>query len=354
MNASRAVLWSRAGTTFVSIGRFLPGLLLSLVLAVISTIIGRVLPIIGSAVPAVVLGAVVATVRHPTMIFVPGIAFTGRRVLQVAVVLLGLRLSLPEVVSVGAGSLPVMLATLAACLTVAYLAGRILRISGDLRTLIGCGTGICGASAIAAVAPVVGAESTAIAYSVSTIFVFNIAAVVVFPIIGHALSMSSQSFGLFAGTAVNDTSSVVAAASAFGSTAADYAVVVKLVRTLMIIPIVLALAILRGRHRARFDSGDVGPQRMTSRQALRLVPWFLIGFVLAAAVNSVGLVPSSSNGLITIVATFMISTAMAAIGMSADVGALRRTGARPLVLGAILWITVMTVSLGIEFATTGL
>src|SRR5262249_23326221 len=153
--------------------------------------------------------------------------------------------------------------------------GRAMRIDTDLRTLIGVGTAICGASAIAAVSPTIRAKSPAVAYAISTIFLFNIAAVLTFPPLGHLLGLSQHAFGLFAGTAVNDTSSVVAAASSYGSQAASYAVVVKLTRSLMIIPICLALAAMTS-HR------EQGAQRMTVGRTVRLIPWFLVGFLLVA------------------------------------------------------------------------
>jgi len=321
----------------------------------VSTAIGSAVPLVGSAVPAVVLGAAVAMVRTPRRQLVPGLEFAGTRVLQAAVVALGLRLSLHQVVTVGAGSLPVMLGTLAVCLLLARLVGRSLRIAGDLQVLIGCGTGICGASAIAAVAPAIGAAGADVAYAVSTIFVFNIAAVLVFPLIGHALGLSQHAFGLFAGTAVNDTSSVVAAAAAYGHPAADYAVVVKLVRTLMIIPIVLTLATVAGRRRAAAAPASVDSvaHSTTPVRAVRLVPWFLIGFLLAAAANTVGLVPSSATGPIATGSAFLISIALAGVGLTTDVAALRRTGPRPLLLGAVLWASVTLVSLGLQTITTG-
>jgi len=338
-----------------------PGLAAAVVLAIVSTAIGSVAPIIGSAVPAVVLGAVIATVRRPSARLTPGLTFAGQRVLQIAVVVLGLRLSLHQVVTVGARSLPVMLGTLVVCLLLAHLIGRALRIDGDLQALIGCGTGICGASAIAAIAPAIGAASADIAYAVSTIFVFNIAAVLVFPVIGHALGLSQHAFGLFAGTAVNDTSSVVAAASAYGHSAADYAVVVKLVRTLMIIPVVLVLATVTERRRTRSGDGRSGHQPRTKGptpavslgRIVRLVPWFLVGFLVMAGINTAGLVPGGATEPIATISTFLISIALAGIGLSTDVAALRRTGVRPLVLGAILWVTVTVVSLGLQAATTG-
>jgi uncharacterized integral membrane protein (TIGR00698 family) len=248
--------------------------------------------------------------------------------------------------------LPVMLGTLVVCLLAAWGIGRALGVVGNLRTLIGVGTGICGASAIAAVSPVIGAVSIEVAYAVSTIFLFNVAAVVVFPVVGHALGMSQHAFGLFAGTAVNDTSSVVAAASTYGAGAADSAVVVKLVRTLMIIPVVLGLAWLVGRRSdPATDPMTRTPPRWSPRRVTRLVPWFLIGFVLAAAVNSVGLVPGPAHPVIAAVAAFLITVALSAIGLSTDLAGFRRAGFRPLLLGGALWIVVSLSSLGLQALT---
>ena len=212
---------------------------------------GEYVPLVGSAVPGAVIGAVIAIAVKPGARLAPGLKWASTFVLQCSVVLLGAQLSIGEAARVGVSSLPVMLGTLAVCLGAAWLYGRLLGVPGDLRTLIGVGTGICGGSAIAAVSPVIEAASTDVAYAISTIFLFNIAAVLVFPLLGHALGMSQQSFGLFAGTAVNDTSSVVATATTYGAAATSHAVVVKLVRTLMIIPICLGLAALTARKRRR-------------------------------------------------------------------------------------------------------
>jgi uncharacterized integral membrane protein (TIGR00698 family) len=229
----------------------------------------------------------------------------------------------------------------------AQLVGRRLGIGSDLRTLIGVGTAICGASAIAAVSPIIRARSNQIAYAISTIFLFNIVAVLAFPPLGHALGMNQQAFGLFAGTAVNDTSSVVAAASVYGHSATEHAVVIKLVRTLMIIPICLALAGLVRRRDARADGGQAG-----SRLYLRtLVPWFLVGFLLMAAANSAKLVPTTAHAVLAQLSLFGITTALAAVGLSTDLAELRRTGPRPLLLGLILWVTVSVTSLLLQWAT---
>ncbi|MET9352920.1 putative sulfate exporter family transporter [Streptomyces sp. NPDC006617] len=231
--------------------------------------------------------------------------------------------------------------------------GRGLNTVGrDLRTLIGVGTSICGASAIAAVTPVIGAASAEVAYAVSTIFLFNVAAVLVFPVLGHLLDMSQQAFGLFAGTAVNDTSSVVAAAATYGDEAGQYAVVVKLTRTLLIISICLWLAALTKRRALAADIG--GPGAGARLNVLKLVPWFLVGFLLTALVNTLGLIPSRAHPGLTTLCVFMITVALSAIGLTTELRGLRRAGPRPLLLGSSLWAVVSVTSLLLQYLTSSL
>ncbi len=328
-----------------------------------ATVVGQHVPLVGSAVPGAVIGAGIAIAVKPGARLAPGLKWASSTVLQCSVVLLGAELSVAEAARVGVSSLPVMLGTLAICLGAAWLYGRLLNIPGDLRTLIGVGTGICGGSAIAAAAPVIEAASTDVAYAISTIFLFNITAVLAFPLLGHVLGMSQQSFGLFAGTAVNDTSSVVATATTYGTAATSHAVVVKLVRTLMIIPICLGLAALTERRRRHGDHASAtpatngpastapSPVRMSPARVIRLVPWFLIGFVLMAAANSAGVIPSAAHAPLQHVSVFLVAVALSAIGLSTNVAALRKAGPRPLLLGALLWITVAAASLGLQALT---
>jgi uncharacterized integral membrane protein (TIGR00698 family) len=313
----------------------LPGLVLAVGLGALATGLGRLVPVIGGPVIGVVLGVVLSrrAVRPATA---PGIGVAAHRVLPVAVVLLGAQLSLTQVAHVGVGSIPVMLATLTVCLTLAFVVGRRLGISRDLRTLIGVGTGICGASAIAAVTPVIRARNPDVSYALSTIFLFNVVAVLAFPPLGHLLGLSQHSFGLFAGTAVNDTSSVVAAATTYGSAATQTAVVVKLTRSLLIIPICLGLAALARRR-------ESGPTTTG-----RLVPWFLVGFVALAAVNSAGLIPTAARPVLLEITSLLVTIALVGIGLSTDVRAMRRAGARPLLLGLLLWTAVSVTSLGVQ------
>lgn len=332
----------------------LPGVVLTAAIAAIATVIGRFVPLVGSAVPAIVIGVLVSVVRPAVMRghraaderIQPGIAYSGKFLLQLAVVLLGVQLSLGSIVQVGWESLPIMLTTLVVCLAGAWLFGKVLRTQRRLTTLIGVGTGICGASAIAAVSPVIGAASAEIAYAVSTIFLFNILAVVLFPLIGHALSLDPHVFGLFAGTAVNDTSSVVAAAGVYSTAALGFAIVVKLVRTLMIIPISVGLSVMEARRSA-------DGQRLTWRRVGGLVPWFLVGFVVVAVINSTGAIPDAPRDALVHVSVFLIAMALAGIGLSTDIPALRRAGWRPLALGGILWALVTVASLAVIALTGG-
>lgn len=308
-----------------------------LAIAGVATLAGRAVPVIGAPVVGLVIGVLVAIARKPGVLLAPGIRFCSRQVLQVAVALLGLQLTLGEAVSSGVSSLPVLVGTLVICLAAAVLLGRALRVRGSLRTLVGVGTAICGASAIAAVTPVIDAAAVDVAYALSTVFVFNAVAVVLFPLIGHALAMSPNAFGLFAGTAINDTSSVVAAGFSYGTAAEQHAVVVKLTRTLFIIPICVALALRRSRAR----SG----RRIPS--ITKLVPWFLVAFVALAALASIVTPSAAVRSAFSAVALFLVTVALAAIGLSTDIAGLRRTGPRPLVLGAALWVTVSISSLAL-------
>ncbi|GAA2703838.1 YeiH family protein [Micromonospora olivasterospora] len=319
------------------------GLGAAVLLGLAATVAGTQVPVVGAPVLAVVAGVLLSPLarRRPEALE-PGLSLAKGVVLQLSVVFLGARLSLGEVLSAGVGSLPVMLGTLGVCLLLAWSVGRRLGVPRDLRTLIGVGTGICGASAIAATTPVIRAKSNDVAYAMSTIFLFNVAAVLVLPPLGHALGLSGHAFGLLAGTAVNDTSSVVAAAGAYGQDAVGPAVVVKLVRTLMIIPVVLVLA-TSSRRRADL------PEASKARLAASLVPWFLVAFLAVAALNTGGLIPAAAQAVLHQVALLFVAIALAAVGLSTDVAALRRAGARPLLLGLILWAAVGSTSLGLQY-----
>jgi len=328
-----------------------PGLLVVLALAAAAVPLGRLVPVIGGPVFGIVLG-VLAGVLVPSLRGSwsrPGYEFASKTLLQLSIVVLGTGLSLQQVVQVGGDSLPVMLGTLTVALGGAWLFGRLLGVRGDTQTLIGVGTAICGASAIAAATAAIGAKRSSVAYALATIFTFNVIAVLAFPPLGHLLGLDAQAFGLWAGTAINDTSSVVAAGYTYSQQAGDQALVVKLTRSLMLIPIVIGLVILKSRREAAAGMAADGERRKLPWR--RMVPLFLIGFMVAAGLRSAGLVPTAWQETLSLIGTFLITSALVAIGLSMRPSELRKAGWRPLALGALLWISVALSSLGLQLVT---
>ena len=322
----------------------LPGILSAAALAAVAFVCARFVPLVGAPVFAIVFGVAIRTLAPLPDALRPGLAFSSRVVLQIAIVVSGLGLSLAVVVRTGLGTLHVTLGTVAVALILAPVLGRVLKLRRALHTLIGVGTAICGASAIAAVATVIEPDESEIALAIATVFFYNVVAVLVFPPIGHALLLSQASFGLWAGTAINDTSSVVAAGFAYGKEAGQYATIVKLTRATLILPIVAALAVRRAREKRA--AGRTIPWR-------QIVPWFILWFLCAALLNSTGIIPPSWDGAIAALAIFLISVALAAIGLQTELVKLLHAGARPLLLGFALWVAVAVTSLAIQ-RTTGL
>lgn len=358
---------------FLGATSLLPGLAVVGGITLAATFLGGLLPVIGAPVFAILFGIAVAVVRPPSASMKPGIVFSSRKVLQGSIIVLGLELSLRQVLTTGESSLPVLLGTLVAALAMAWLLGRTLKLRSDLNLLIGVGTAICGASAIAAADATINADEADVSYAIATIFLFNVMAVLAYPSIGHLLGLSQHSFGLWAGTAINDTSSVVAASSIYGPAAASYGVVVKLTRTLAIVPICIGLALWRNRTGQRVESAATAPdtagvdaasagsvddassaapaRRLPLR---RVLPLFIIGFIAAVVLNTVGLVPGPWHHGLADLATWMITAALAAIGLSTRPRNIRSAGPRPMLLGAALFVTVGLVSLGLQAATGSL
>ena len=321
-----------------------PGLGVVLALAAVAVPLGRLVPVVGGPVFGIVLGVLggllIPALRSETCR--PGYEFASRNLLQLSIVVLGTGLSLQQVARVGASSLPVMLGTLALALGGAWLFGRLLGVRGDTQTLIGVGTAICGGSAIAAATAAIGAKRSSVAYALATIFTFNVVAVLTFPPLGHLIGLTPDAFGLWAGTAINDTSSVVAAGYAYSQSAGDQAIIVKLTRSLMLVPIVLTLVALKSRRDARADG------TATKLPWRKLVPLFLLGFLAAAGLRTAGVVPESWLPTLSLIGTCLITCALVAIGLSLRPRELRDAGPRPLLLGAILWVLVAVGSLGLQ------
>lgn len=326
-----------------------PGFLLCLLLAIPSWWLGHLFPVIGGPVFAIVLGMAVTLLVGSREVFQPGVAFTSKKILQYAVILLGFGLNLSEIAKVGLLSLPIICSTITISLVIAFVLSKRLHMPNNISVLVGVGSSICGGSAIAATAPVIGADDEEIAQSISVIFLFNILAALFFPTLGGLLGMSNEGFGLFAGTAVNDTSSVTAAAAtwdtlhATGGTVLNYATIVKLTRTLAVIPITLALAFWRTWQVKRGGGLSNG-----SFELKKIFPLFILFFVLASIITTVATLCGVDAGFfapLKELSKFFIILAMAAIGLNTNLIKLVKTGGKPILMGACCWLGITGVSL---------
>lgn len=325
-----------------SLGERTPGLLLAAAIALAALGLGRLAPLIGGPVFGIVMGILVRNLFAPDGRFTPGIQFAGKQVLQWSIIALGFGLSLNQVARTGLESLSVTLVTMTVAFLAAWGLGRALKVHDKLKILIGVGTAICGGSAIAAVTPIIKPDEHDTAFAISTIFLFNLVAVLLFPLLGHLLHLSDLGFGLWAGTAINDTSSVVAAGYSFSKAAGDYATIVKLTRATLIIPICLVLALAVAWREKKQGASDFSLKK--------IFPWFILWFLVASAVRTAGLIPAAIQPAIHMAAEFLIIVALTAIGLSANLRRMASTGARPILLGLGVWAAVSVSSLLVQFA----
>ena len=363
-----------------------PGIGVCAAIALPCWFLGEALPVVGGPVFAILAGMAIALAwKQPARgTMQDGIAFTAKKVLQYAVILLGFGLNLAQIAAVGAESLPIIASTIATALIAGYILYRVLHLDSAIATLIAVGSSICGGSAIAATAPVIKAKDEQVAQAISVIFLFNVVAALIFPTLGQVLGLSNEGFGLFAGTAVNDTSSVTAAAAAWdgmhpGANALDDATIVKLTRTLAILPITLVLAILMSRKEqtaaaematgARGTTADGGSAPAESAAAdgalaptksagllgtfslKRAFPTFILFFLIASVLTTLAVACGADASVFAPLKTlskFFICMAMAAIGLNTDLVKLVKSGAKPLLMGLICWLSIAAASLGMQ------
>ena len=320
--------------------KYLPGVLLSFGIAAVSIFLGGLLPLIGSSVLAIVFGIVLNNSMKLPAAFQEGLSYSGKKLLQYSIIFLGFSMSIGQVSETGLSSLRISLITILIAFLAAYLAGRFFKMNRVLTILIGFGTAICGGSAIAAASPILEADEEEIALSISTIFFFNILAVFIFPFLGHLLQMSDAFFGTWAGTAINDTSSVVAAGYTYSPSAGDLATIVKLSRALMIVPACLIFAAYR------YIKSKQSAQKTNLKQ---IFPWFIAWFVLASLVSSLGLVPAAIIPYTKFISQWLMAMALAAIGAKVSFKQFKQAGAAPLLTGAFAWFCVAVSSLIIQY-----
>ena len=330
-------------TNHAWLGRGL-GLLLCIGIAALAVICGSFVPLVGAPLFAIAIGVLIAN-AFPSVAKQKslGISATSKLCLKGGIVLLGASLNLADIVHTGLGSLPLLAVTMASGLICALWLGKGLGIDWRMRCLIGIGTTICGASAIAALAPVIRAKAEEIAYSVTVVFFFNMVAVFTFPALGHLIGLTDNGFGIWAGTAVNDTSAVVAAGFAFSQAAGTTATIVKLTRTTLIIPLVLGF----GLALPFLVRQEEGSTQSLARRVYAAVPTFIILFILAAGANTAGLIGPYAMQ-VQLLGRLVMVVALAAVGLQGHWRAFVGAGSRPLVLGLVTWFVVAVSSLAVQ------
>lgn len=328
----------------------IPGLLVSIVIALVANLIESSLPIhlIGGSVIALFIGMILNNFWKPDYLNA-GLKFTSKKLLKFAIILLGASLSIGTVLTVGKMSLVVMVFTLLTCFGGGYFIGKALGLNWKLSNLISAGTGICGGSAIAAIAPVIDAHDSDIAYAMSATFLFDMAMIVLFPIMGRWMGLSDMAYGLWAGTAVNDTSSVVAAGFAFSEAAGDFATMVKLTRTLSIIPVVTIFALINMRLKAKTMAATDNSNINLKSSVLSVFPWFILGFIALAIINSLGFIPASVSTGAKDLSKFLMVAALGAIGLNTNFKDMKKSGFAPMVHGFIISLLVVIVAIAVEY-----
>ena len=333
-----------------NIKNILPGFLSALLIAAFAKWLESLLPVhlIGASVIALFIGMLINHFKKPSKMMAAGLKFTSKKILKFAIILLGASLSIGTILEVGKISLTVMIFTLLTCFGGGYFVGKALKLDWKLSNLISAGTGICGGSAIAALAPVIDADDTDIAYAMSATFLFDMIMILAFPLMGQALGLSDMAYGLWAGTAVNDTSSVVAAGYAYSEAAGDFATMVKLTRTLAIIPTVITFSLINSHLKSKYhdtaNSADTKKVNITG-----LLPWFIVAFLAVAIINSMGLIPSAVSATLKGISKFLMVAALAAIGLNTDFREMKKSGINPMIHGFIISALVVIVAIAVEY-----
>jgi uncharacterized integral membrane protein (TIGR00698 family) len=319
--------------------RLAPGFLLAIALAAVARFVTAFLPpnLISEVTVAILLGLIVGrlpAVRSPAM--APGLKFAAEKALRLGIVLIGATLSVAKIAAI-LPAVPTILVTMAAAMAVVLLLSRAAAIDARLATLLAVGMSVCGNTAVVATSPVVGARPRDTAYAVTTVTLFGTLAVFAYPLIGHAASLADPVFGLWSGIAINDTSQVVAASSAYSAGAFAVATVVKLIRNAMMAPLIVGIAWTWSRRTG--SAGDTGAGLR------RAVPLFVLGFLALAALRSTGAIDAALAGQLEIAARALILVALAAVGLNVRLEDLREVGAKPLLvgLGAALLVGTATI-----------
>lgn len=326
-------------------GEFLLGVLICFALAGISMLLEELIPggLLGASIIALFMGTIINSFFHPSWMK-PALKFTSKKILKTAIVLLGASLSIGTIMSVGKMTFFVMIFTFLMCFGGGYFIRKLFGLNWKLSNLISAGTGICGGSAVAAIAPVIDADDKDIAFAMSSTFLFDMVMIALYPLMGKALGMSDIAYGIWAGTSVNDTASVVASGYAFSEIAGDFATMVKLTRTIAIIPTVLVFAYIGTRIKQKELKTASGGQKVN---VMKIIPWFIGGFLALAVLNSFGFIPASISGILKGTSKFLMVSALAAIGLGTSLTDFKKAGLRPMFYGITIDTLVTLTALAV-------
>jgi len=324
---------------------FILGIIICFAVAGLSVLIERLVPgdILGASIIALFMGTIINSFFHPAWIK-PALKFTSKKILKLAIILLGASLSVNVIMSVGKMTFFVMIFTFAMCFGGGYFIRKLFGLNWKLSNLISAGTGICGGSAVAAIAPVIDADDKDIAFAMSSTFLFDMVMIALYPIMGRLLGMSDIAYGIWAGTSVNDTASVVASGYAFSEAAGDFATMVKLTRTIAIIPTVLVFAYIGTRIKRKEMQADADGKKVN---ILKIIPWFICGFLALAILNSFGFIPAAVSSIMKTASKFLMVTALAAIGLGTSITDFKKAGFAPMLYGITIDTLVTLTALGV-------
>ena len=300
-------------------------------------------PYVEALVMAILLGMALRTLWEPGAVWRKGIAFSAKQLLEIAVMLLGASISFAAIVASGPLLLGAIVATVIVTIGASYGISRLLGLPKKISILIACGNSICGNSAIAAVAPVIGADGDDIASSIAFTAILGVVVVLGLPLLIPLIHLSAHQYGILAGLTVYAVPQVLAATVPAGLVATQMGTLVKLVRVLMLGPVVLGLSLAA----PRFFHERAEPEQKRRFDLFKLVPWFILGFLGLAALRSLGLVPDAAIGSITKTAGFLTVISMAALGLGVDVRVIGRVGARVTAAVTLSLVLLLLISLGL-------
>jgi len=314
----------------------MPGLAFSSALAVVAIILAKIVNkyvAISPLILAIVVGMIFRNTAGLPEIFSQGMQFSLKRVLRIAIILLGLKLSIAEILHVGSKGLVVVVASVALTLAFSIWIGKRFGISEELATLIGTGVSICGASAAIAVAGVINARDRNVAFAIATVTVFGTAAMFIYPVLASVMGLSSTVYGVWAGASIHEVAQVVAAGYAVSDESGNIATIVKLSRVVLLAPVAVILGILFARKSAGGFSLRSVP-----------VPYFIFGFIAMIFINSMAIIPDQITRILIQVDNFMLAVAMAAMGLNTSFRDMREIGITPFYVGFIAWMFIAVIS----------